>query len=736
MNQPSDIYDRNAPRLLQHGYHPVPVAPLGFETDKCPVRWDPHTQQFFKFKNWNTLPPVVDPQPGANIGALMGGAVVCLDFDHDDAALVISEVLPESPVNKVGERGWTSFYRAESVIPCEDFYNEDGELVLQILGAGKQTVLPPSIHPKTKQPYRWTNGHSLYDTPVEELPLLPADYRERILKLGFKTTRPSKPKLDRSLSSSNQGEPDGPYAELNQVAIRNLAKWVPQLNIYKLRRRRGQTPSYEGVAQWRESTTGRPLEDRALNLKISGVGIKDFGDGRGYSPIDLVMAARATGLSEAFCWLEEKLLPPKEDIEIDIDACAMAQDAPSIQPEIAPQEEEEIEADMTEAEAAMLGPMWEFGDPIPAEEPMLVPVFVPARPLLGYLGGQRSTFKTFITNDLAVAIASGGEFAGQKVAYPGLVVQVELEGSLSKVRVTAAARHRGVGEKERLPILHLTKIPPLVLVNKRLNPEWKKWVNTIVPVIKRKAKKLGLPLALITMDPVMYFAGVNENNSWDQWTDVSKALIALAQAAGCPVLIVDHYGKDEERGLIGSAAKEAAAHFVLGSGGERESRTNRQLEVRKMKDGPAYLCVDFDLDTYDVTLSKKDTQEDDTGTIEEQTHTTLVIKWGREIRPADEKGSRGGGDHLSDLQRTALIKLITLINTEGAEVPAGHGAPTGMRGIHIERWFERLSRGRVLGERGQSEANFKKLLVALQAKHQIEVHEPWVWVPIDPKAGG
>jgi hypothetical protein len=224
MDQPPDIYDRHAVKLMQMGYHPVPVAPLGFETDKCPVRWDPHTKQFFKFKNWNTLPPVMDPQPGANIGALMGGAIVGLDYDHDDAALIISEVFPDSPVNKVGERGWTSFYRVEAAIPCEDFYNEECELVLQILGTGKQTILPPSIHPKTKRPYRWTNGHSLYDTPVEQLPLLPADYRERILKLGFQTTRRSKPKPDKRLNNSDQGEPDGPYAELNQIAIRNLAK--------------------------------------------------------------------------------------------------------------------------------------------------------------------------------------------------------------------------------------------------------------------------------------------------------------------------------------------------------------------------------------------------------------------------------------------------------------------------------------------------------------------------------
>jgi hypothetical protein len=202
-------------------------------------------------------------------------------------------------------------------------------------------------------------------------------------------------------------------------------------------------------------------------------------------------------------------------------------------------------------------------------------------------------------------------------------------------------------------------------------------------------------------------------------------------------LVVDHYGKDEERGLVGSAAKEAAAHFVLGSGGERENRKNRELQVRKMKDGQGYICVDFSLDTYDVILSKKEVRDDGTVNVEQQTHQTLVIDWGHEIRPIDASSARNAdGDHLSELQRTAMIKLITLINAEGDPLPAECGAPAGLRGIAISRWFERLSRGRVLGERGQSEANFKKLTTALQSKRQIEMLEPWVWVPIDPKTGG
>jgi hypothetical protein len=39
------------------------------------------------------------------------------------------------------------------------------------------------------------------------------------------------------------------------------------------------------------------------------------------------MAAQSCDLAEAFCWLEEKLLPQKSDIEIDWDKIL---DAPSI----------------------------------------------------------------------------------------------------------------------------------------------------------------------------------------------------------------------------------------------------------------------------------------------------------------------------------------------------------------------------------------------------------------------
>jgi hypothetical protein len=512
------MYDENAPKLAGLGYFPIPVAPANatYVAKKSPVVFNVWENRYVNLAEWSTMAaPVTAPQPGANIGVRCGNGIVALDYDDTDAALIISEAFPGTPVNKEGQRGWTAFYRADFDVPSQNFYDANGKRVLEVLSAGRQTVIPPSVHPDTKQPYKWTNGRSLYDTSPAELPPLPRDYIERISALGYAPQK-SRPgvdeKLDPETGEIQNGFDDNPCAEVNAAALKNLSAWVPDLGLYNLKRNPGRGASYRAVADWRESSTSRPLEERERNLSIHPKGIEDFGDGAKYSPLDLVMKKRGTDLAESFCWLEEKCLPRKSDIEVDWDKLAETQDAPKT----APEDDDGVDpdADMTEAEEAMLGPAWEFGDPIPQEEPMLVPVFIPARPLLGFFGGQRSTFKTFVTNDLTVAVASGGEFAGQKVSYPGLVVQIELEGSLSRVRVTAAANHRGITEK--LPIWQFTRTPPPILVNKRLNPEWKKWVDVFVRVAKRKAAKLGLPLALITMDPAMYFAGVDDNNSWSQ----------------------------------------------------------------------------------------------------------------------------------------------------------------------------------------------------------------------------
>ena len=251
-----DIYDKNAPSLVEQGYHPVVTSPPDFRPAKAPVRWVPGLNKFLLLPGWSTRPtPILTPQPGANIGVRCGGGLVAFDYDDETAALAISEVFPTSPVNKAGQRAWTPFYRTDFDVPSEDFFDADGKKVLQILSAGRQAVIPPSIHPDTKEPYRWTNGRSLYDTSLGELPAFPRDYRERILALGYGAKRAPRPER----FDHETGEIDNPWSELNARALKNLTAWVPDLNLHRCQRQRGRFPSYRAIATWRESVTAGKL---------------------------------------------------------------------------------------------------------------------------------------------------------------------------------------------------------------------------------------------------------------------------------------------------------------------------------------------------------------------------------------------------------------------------------------------------------------------------------------------
>lgn len=53
-------------------------------------------------------------------------------------------------------------------------------MLVEILGPGNQTVIPPTWHPSTGQPYRWTTEQSLENAPVTDLPVIPPDIAERI----------------------------------------------------------------------------------------------------------------------------------------------------------------------------------------------------------------------------------------------------------------------------------------------------------------------------------------------------------------------------------------------------------------------------------------------------------------------------------------------------------------------------------------------------------------------------
>lgn len=131
-----------------------------------------------------------------NLGLPLGpqSGLVAIDIDTDDPKLlgIINRVLPPSPWERIGQKGMVRVYKYEGqpIIRIK-YRDEEGRMqsLIEMLGAGSQIVLPPSIHPKTGKPY-WAN-RELVDvvSEVRSLPpnidqMLRAAFEKEGLKLG------------------------------------------------------------------------------------------------------------------------------------------------------------------------------------------------------------------------------------------------------------------------------------------------------------------------------------------------------------------------------------------------------------------------------------------------------------------------------------------------------------------------------------------------------------------------
>jgi hypothetical protein len=300
-------YQQISERLIERGFAAIPIMPgtkrPGF---LCAGMW-------VGLSNWqkryNNGPPPENERSrwgvgGTGIGVIGGPAsrgLIAIDIDSTDAdiAAAVLAALPATDVRKIGVRGETLFYHGPGIEQSRSWYI-NGKCIVELIGPGRQTVLPPTLHPDGV-PYRWSGSESLEDLEPHELPALPGDIADRITvalePFGF-CPEPEQPE-------PTGGDEDRPHRRLNNAALADLDDWVPDLGLYRCRRTRNG--GYEAVPNWRPSTTGREPEKRHRNLKIVPGGIRDFGADQGYTPLDLVMAACGCDLGTAFRFLSERL---------------------------------------------------------------------------------------------------------------------------------------------------------------------------------------------------------------------------------------------------------------------------------------------------------------------------------------------------------------------------------------------------------------------------------------------
>jgi len=306
-------FAKHGARLIQRGYSAIPIRPGSKSPGEMRrgdwrnmtdwTRFAERLPSNYEIATWSTW-------PGAGVGVVFGRSsqdLVGVDIDTDVVKIIyaIRAVLPPTTVKKFGAKGCTFFYRGPG-IQSKSFNDASGQRICDLLGPGRQSVLPPSIHPGIEAPYRWLGPDALdYIAPCS-LPVLPVDAAELIgatlTPFGYKAD------TERELIASTNVDPgESQFRRLNDLALGNLDAWVPTLGLYRSRRTgRG----YAAVATWRASNTGQHPDKRKLNLHVTPSGINDFGDGpKKFTPIDLVMAAKGCDWPTAFAWLSNAVGP-------------------------------------------------------------------------------------------------------------------------------------------------------------------------------------------------------------------------------------------------------------------------------------------------------------------------------------------------------------------------------------------------------------------------------------------
>lgn len=166
---------------LDRGFSPLPIVP-GMKHPSYDghnmTRWSQHCTKpvgLRHLQNW---------ERADNLGLCLAtgyGNLIAVDVDDARAYGATREIFgPMKAPAKVGQRGATAFFydptgliKTKIIRAKGDAPGKIGGALVEFLGWGRQTVLPPSIHPRTGRPYRWHNG-DLESCRPEDLPIITA----------------------------------------------------------------------------------------------------------------------------------------------------------------------------------------------------------------------------------------------------------------------------------------------------------------------------------------------------------------------------------------------------------------------------------------------------------------------------------------------------------------------------------------------------------------------------------
>lgn len=638
-------FSQIALRLDEAGYHVLPVMPRG----KTPAHFG--ARGWIPLAGWNGYSETPADEttlrrwircPDANVGIVLGSStgehqVIALDLDTDDpdeldALRAVLRPALETQIGttgtgepimptllcKRGARGFTAFFRASmdtrtksyrAPAPTPERPNAK-RTVLEILtgNAPRQTVMPPSIHPEgmaytfcTFDDAHETINYADGDMPLaSELPILPAEVlaalHETLLAMGcdggggveFRHDANEYPSPD----NDNDGDDDpNIWRDLNNAALANLDAWAAYLPLAKLKRRGAR---WEAVPEWRPSQRDRPVAQRKPNLSIHPSGIRDMGDGSGYTALDVVQRAFGCNLDTAFDWLHGRLGLGDDDVVL------LKTPSRSIK-----QREDGTlhDAETGEVLSGVCQPYVEeqrapfvierHGEPSPFPPTgWLVKNLIPDSGVM-LLAGMSGAAKTFMAVHMATAMATKTQFLAlpTRKRCGSVFLLGEGRGTIRR-RLDAAA---GAVEDAEVP---LDRLPISFFECAVATPQER---AAVVKALQSEADRMQrehrVGLGVVFVDTLAACCRFEDENSSAETTKAMVALADIASQLGVLVVAIAHHGKSAESGVRGSSALTASADVILTLTAEKEDDrvVHRQVGLAKTRDGETGAKFAFDL---------------------------------------------------------------------------------------------------------------------------------------------
>lgn len=157
-----------------------------FEQGYVPLRIDPDSKAA-REQGWQTTTPTEEGLRRAfarlaNLGVRTGDVrkdgtcLLAIDIDLENGELIrcVQRAIGVDVPVKQGKKGFTYIVRLDREHKSFQIKWERDKKKVQavdILCKNAQTVIPPSIHPETKLPYRWVAGEPLWDLDYRSLPV-------------------------------------------------------------------------------------------------------------------------------------------------------------------------------------------------------------------------------------------------------------------------------------------------------------------------------------------------------------------------------------------------------------------------------------------------------------------------------------------------------------------------------------------------------------------------------------